>query len=60
MPETKPATVPFAPFPQEQILEIMAGHWKSRAVAVAAGLELADLLAEGPVRVEALASPPTL
>ena len=56
MPEAKTAAVPSAPFSQEQILEIMSGHWKSRAVAVAAELELADLLAEGPVPVETLAS----
>src|SRR5215467_8033101 len=56
MPETQAAAVPSASFPQAQILEIMSGHWKSRAVAVAAELELADLLAEGPVPVETLAS----
>jgi len=44
------------PAPQEQILAITAGFWQSRALAVAAELELAALLAEGPLHVDVLAS----
>jgi hypothetical protein len=42
--------------PHEQILAITSGFWRSRALAVAAELELADLLAEGPLHIEVLAS----
>jgi hypothetical protein len=44
-----------APAHHEQILAITAGFWQSRALAVAAELELADLLAEGPLQVDDLA-----
>ena len=55
MPEPTTARAPSAPTPPDQILDILIGHWKSRAVAVAAELELADVLAEGPLPVESLA-----
>jgi hypothetical protein len=42
--------------PHERILAITAGFWHSRALAVAAELELADLLAAGPLHVDVLAS----
>jgi hypothetical protein len=44
------------PAPHEQILAITLGFWQSRALAVAAELELADLLAEGPLHLDVLAS----
>ncbi len=44
------------PTPHEQILAITAGFWQSRALAVAAELELADLLAAGPLHIDAIAS----
>jgi hypothetical protein len=40
----------------EQILAITAGFWQSRALAVAAELELADPLAAGPLHTDVLAS----
>jgi hypothetical protein len=43
------------PAPHEQILAITLGFWQSRALAVAAELELAEILADGPLHVEALA-----
>ena len=44
---------------------IIYGYWQSRALAVAAELELADLLADGPLSVDVLAArsktdPPSL
>jgi hypothetical protein len=42
--------------PHEQILAITLGFWHSRALAVAAELELAEVLAEGPLHVDVLAS----
>ena len=42
--------------PQEQILAITAGFWHSRALAVATELELADLLAAGPLHIDVLAN----
>lgn len=42
--------------PDEQIQAIVYGYWQSRALAVAAELELADLLAEGPLPIDALAT----
>jgi hypothetical protein len=42
--------------PHEQILAITAGFWQSRALAVAAELELADLLATGSLHIDVLAS----
>src|ERR1700731_4323288 len=52
MPKT--TSVP-APAPHEQIFAIALGFWQSRALAVAAELELADLLAERPLQVDDLA-----
>jgi O-methyltransferase domain/Dimerisation domain len=42
--------------PHERILAITAGFWQSRALAVAAELELADLLAAEPLHIDVLAS----
>jgi hypothetical protein len=53
MPETGAQTT--APTPQEQILGILNNHWQSRCVGVAAQLELADPLANGPLHVDVLA-----
>jgi len=53
MPETAAQTT--APTPQEQILGIVNNHWQSRCVGVAAQLELADQLANGPLHVDVLA-----
>ena len=55
MPEPVPVRTSPAPSPQEHILEIMSGLWKSRAMAIAAEFELADLLAEGPLSIDVLA-----
>jgi len=44
------------PSPQEQILSIVLGFWQARALAVAAELGVPGLLAEGPLRVDELAS----
>lgn len=55
MPETHAAAAPSEPAPQEQILGVVHAHWQGRAVAVAAELELADLLADGPLHVDVLA-----
>ena len=52
MPKT--TSVP-TPAPHEQIFAITLGFWQSRALAVAAELELADLLAERPLQVDDLA-----
>ena len=41
--------------PQEQILSIVNNHWQSCCVGAAAQLELADLLADGPLHVDILA-----
>lgn len=41
--------------PQEQILEIVNNYWQSCCVGVATQLELADLLADGPLAVDVLA-----
>jgi hypothetical protein len=41
--------------PQEQILGIVINHWQSCCVGAAAQLELADLLADGPLHVDVLA-----
>ena len=41
--------------PQEQILGIVNNHWQSCCVGAAAQLELADLLADGPLHVDVLA-----
>ena len=50
MPETGAETT--APSPQEQILGIVNNHWQSRCLGVAAQLELADQLANGPLSVD--------
>jgi Dimerisation domain len=44
------------PVPQEQIFSIVLGFWQARALAVATELGLPDLLAEGPLHVDELAS----
>ena len=49
MQNTKPA-------PHEQILSIVLGFWQARALAVATELDLPDLLADGPLHVDELAS----
>ena len=41
--------------PQEQILGIVNNHWQSCCVGAAAQLELADLLADGPLHIDVLA-----
>lgn len=41
--------------PQEQILGIVNNHWQSCCVGAAAQLELADMLADGPLHVDILA-----
>lgn len=42
--------------PQEQILQITVGFFQSRALAVAADLEIADHLSTGPLHVDQLAA----
>jgi len=42
--------------PQEHILGVVTAFWQSRALAVAAELELADLVADAPVPVDILAA----
>ena len=42
--------------PQEQILSIVLGFWQARALAVATELGVPDLLANGPLHVDELAS----
>jgi O-methyltransferase domain/Dimerisation domain len=44
------------PAPHEQILAITLGFWQSRALAVAAELEVADLIAEKPLHIDELAA----
>ena len=41
--------------PQDQILGIVNNHWQGCCVGAAAQLELADLLADGPLHVDVLA-----
>ncbi len=53
MPKTSSAPLPA---PHEQILAIAAGLWQSRALAVAAELELSDLLAARPLHIDVLAN----
>ena len=55
MAETTTTMARTAPTPQEQILGIILGYWQSRALAVAADLELADLLSTEPLHVDVLA-----
>lgn len=45
-----------SPAPHELILGILAGTARQRALGIAAELELADLLAEGPLAVDVRAS----
>jgi hypothetical protein len=40
--------------PQDQILGIVNNHWQSCCVGAAAQLELADLLADGPLHVSTI------
>ena len=47
--------VSYHPTPDEQILGIILGYWQANALGLATKLGLADMLAEGPVRVEELA-----
>jgi hypothetical protein len=51
-PKTSSAPLPA---PHEQILAITTGFWQSRALAVAAELELADLLAAEPLHIDVVA-----
>ena len=44
------------PAPQEQISSIILGFWQARALTVATALGVPDLLAEGPLPVDELAS----
>jgi len=55
MSETTSGTASESPAPHEQILNIIMGFWQSRALAVATELELADLLADGPLHADSLA-----
>ena len=41
--------------PEEQILGIVNNHWQSCCVGAAAQLELADMLADGPLHADILA-----
>jgi O-methyltransferase/methyltransferase family protein len=43
------------PAPHEQILAFITAFWQGRAIAVAAELELADMLISGPLTIEELA-----
>lgn len=51
---TAAATLPSLP-PQAQLFELAIGYWRTRAITVAAELELADHLADGPLHVDELA-----
>lgn len=54
MPELAAEKAPFV-IPEEHILEIVRGFWQSRALAIAAELEIADQLADGPLALDVLA-----
>jgi len=56
MVEPTTAKAPSASSPQEHVFNIILGFWQSRALAVAAELELADLLLRGPLSVDELAA----
>jgi len=56
MATTNPAQALAAPTPFNDILAILRGLWASRALAVAAELDLAGLLAAGPKNVDELAA----
>lgn len=47
---------PSVPAPCEQIARIVIGFWQSLTLVAAADLELADLLAEGPLHVDDIAN----
>jgi len=55
MANTTPAQAHAAPAALENIFGIIRGFWESRALAIATELELADVLADGPLGVDALA-----
>ena len=44
------------PKPQDRIFPIVMGFWQARAFAVATDLGIAELLSEGPLDVDQLAS----
>ena len=56
MATTNPAQALAAPTPFNELLAILRGLWASRALAVAAELDLAGLLATGPKNVDELAA----
>ncbi len=56
MAETAPAKTATAP-PAAQLIQMATAHWVSRLVHLAAQLNLADHLAEGPKSAEELAKP---
>jgi hypothetical protein len=43
------------PQPSQQLVQLIVGSWVSRAIYVAAKLQIADLLVDGPRSAEALA-----
>ena len=51
---TAAAALPSLP-PQAQLFELVIGYWRTRAITVAAELELADHLTDGPLHVDELA-----
>jgi hypothetical protein len=55
MTHSTKAQAAVSPSPFENISGIIRGFWESRALAIAAELELADQLAEGPLGVDVLA-----
>lgn len=55
MVDSTPAQAHAAPAALENIFGIIRGFFESRALAIAAELELADLLADGPLGVDSLA-----
>jgi O-methyltransferase domain/Dimerisation domain len=55
MADSTPAQAQAAPAALENIFGIIRGFWESRALAIAAELELADLPADGPLGVDSLA-----
>ncbi len=55
MADSTPAQAHAAPAALENIFGIIRGFFESRALAIAAELELADLLADGPLGVDSLA-----
>ena len=44
------------PQPAQQLVQMIVGSWVSRAIYVAAKLQIADLLADGPRAAEELAA----